>query len=129
MSDTARVLNSGPGCPELKIVEGEGDARAVAWPGVGSKLRSMARIKLKAGAASVRLAHEMEAVYYIIAGNGVVEDPDIGDSQALIAGAMVHIEPGTAYRFVPDQDGMELIGGPCPPDPALYRDFMTGSTG
>ncbi len=129
MSDTARVLNSGPGCPELKLVEGAGDARAIAWPGVGSKLRSMARIKLEAGAATVRLAHEMEAVYCAISGTGIVEDPDLGHSQPLIKGSMVHVEPGTAYRFVSDPGGMELVGGPCPPDPALYRDFMAGGAG
>jgi hypothetical protein len=35
----------------------------------------------------------------------------------------VHVEPGTPYRFEAGDRAVELVGGPCPPDPALYRDL------
>lgn len=124
MREAARVLDSDQSCPRLDLVDGEGDARAVAWPGVGSELRSMHRIRLAPGAATVGLRHEMEAVYYVMAGDGSVGDPGAGDAQPLTKGSMVHVEPGTAYRFRSGPSGMELIGGPCPPDPAIYRQYM-----
>ena len=129
MSETARVLDSGESCPRLPLVEGEGDARAVAWPGVGSKLRSMTLIELAGGGSTIPLRHEMEAVYYIISGTGSVNDPDLGESQAIIEGSVVHVDPGTAYQFVSDAAGLKLIGGPCPPDPALYQHLTTASAG
>jgi len=127
MLDTARILQSDETCPLLSLVEGDGEARAVAWPGVGSKLRSMARIKLAAMSRMSPMKHPMEAVYYVIGGDGEVVDSDAVSSQPLIRGSMAHIEPGTAYTFVAGGAGMELIGGPCPPDPALYREL--GSQG
>jgi len=127
MSDTARILESDETCPRLSLINGEGVARAVAWPGVGSKLRSMARIQLAAVSRTNAMNHPMEAVYYIISGDGQVVDSDAASSQPLIRGSMAHIEPGTTYTFVAGAAGMELIGGPCPPDPALYREL--GSPG
>jgi mannose-6-phosphate isomerase-like protein (cupin superfamily) len=121
MPDAARVLESDKNCPTLALVEGAGRAHAVAWPGVGSTLRSMTRFWLGPSARTVSQEHEMEAVYYVIAGEGVVNDADAGTSQPLAAGAMAHVEPRTTYQFRAGASGMELIGGPCPPDPALYR--------
>lgn len=121
MPETARVLRSDKSCALLSLVDGDGEARAVAWPGVGSKLRSMARIRLAATSRTKALKHPMEAVYYVIGGEGEVIDADAAFAQPLIPGSMAHIEPGTRYAFVAGDVGMELIGGPCPPDPALYQ--------
>jgi hypothetical protein len=123
MPETAKVLRSDESCPLLSLVDGEGDARAVAWPGVGSKLRSMARIRLAATSRTKALKHPMEAVYYVIGGEGQVIDADTACGQPLIPGSMAHIEPDTRYAFVAGDAGMELIGGPCPPDPALYQEL------
>lgn len=115
-----RVLQGDHG-PELPLVEGEGSARAVVWPGVGARLRSLQRIDLAAGSRTVCLKHPMEAVYYVVRGDGTVRDPDDGSSSPLVAGSMIHVEPGTAYVFQAGADGILLLGGPCPADPALYE--------
>lgn len=119
-TDGVRVLDAGDGCPELPIVAGEGVARAVVWPGVGATCRSLHRIGLGPGGRTRPLSHAMEAVYYVVAGSGVVLDPADAAEQALIEGSMVHVEPGTAYVFKAGPEGVEILGGPCPPDPALY---------
>ena len=121
LSDTVRVLSSGPQCPGLALVEGAGAAHAIVWPGVGAKLRSMHRITLGSRSRTVGQSHSMEAVYYVIAGSGSVAAPSCGAGQPLVVGSMVHVEPGTAYQFKADASGLELVGGPCPADPALYR--------
>jgi quercetin dioxygenase-like cupin family protein len=33
---------------------------------------------------------------------------------------MVHVGPGTGYRFAAGTGGLEIFGGPCPCDPASY---------
>lgn len=35
---------------------------------------------------------------------------------------MVHVRPGSRYRFAAGATATSIIGGPCPPDPALYGD-------
>ena len=114
------VFGPGPDSPELPIVEGEGSARAIVWPGVGARFRSMHRISLGAGARTAELRHPMEAVYYIIAGGGSVRDGAAADATALIEGSMIFVEPGTRYAIEAGAEGIEVLGGPCPPDPALY---------
>lgn len=128
MLETARVLESDKNCPELPLVEGGGQARAVAWPGVGSRLRSMTLYRLDPASRTVAQTHEMEAVYYIVAGDGEVIEAGHAGGQQLVPGSMAHVEPGTTYQFVAGGAGMELVGGPCPPDPALYRSLTTNST-
>ena len=115
------VLDSGPSCPELMIVEGGGYARAVVRPSMGAEHRSLNRIRLDAAARTVALSHPMEAVYYVMAGSGAVAAPAGRDEQSLREGSMIHIEAGTGYRFIAGADGMEILGGPCPFDPKLYR--------
>lgn len=120
-SGRVAVLDADGACPRLPIVVGGGEALAVVWPRMGAEMRSMNRIRLDAGSATVRLKHPMEAVYYVIAGTGSAIDPDTGEAEALMAGSMIHIEPGTAYSFAADRaEKIELIGGPCPVDHALY---------
>jgi quercetin dioxygenase-like cupin family protein len=106
--------------PELSIVEGEGFARALAWPGVGARLRAMHRIVLGAGSSTVELRHPGEAAYAVVAGAGEVRDEDGGDVQPLETGSMVHVDPGTPHRLVAGAGGMDVVGGPGPVDPSLY---------
>jgi quercetin dioxygenase-like cupin family protein len=115
-----RVVRAADHGPRLPIVEGEGCARAIVWPGGGAALRSMHRIELAGGSRTVALQHPMEAVYYVMRGDGVVRDPGEGGGQALVEGSMVHVEPGTAYAFQAGDAGILLLGGPCPADPTLY---------
>jgi quercetin dioxygenase-like cupin family protein len=111
-------LESGP---PLYIVDGEGGAHAVIWPGMGAHLRSIHRIELGAGARTRKMLHPSEAVYYVIGGSGRALDVDEGQMQPLRPGSMAHVEAGTRYRFVAGEEGMSLVGGPSPADPALYE--------
>jgi quercetin dioxygenase-like cupin family protein len=121
VSDDARVRVLGEdGAPELDIVEGGGTAHAIVWPGVGAQLRSMHRIRLTPGAATVALTHPGDAVYTIIEGAGTAHDDGEGASHELVTGTMIHIDGGTTYRIVAGDDGLDVVGGPAPADPALY---------
>jgi mannose-6-phosphate isomerase-like protein (cupin superfamily) len=62
----------------------------------------------------------MEAVYYVIDGTAVVVDPRNESRQELVPGSMVHVDSGTPYVFIAGNSGVEIVGGPCPPDPAMY---------
>jgi quercetin dioxygenase-like cupin family protein len=110
--------------PALDIVDGEGRAHAVIWPGMGAQLRSLHQIELAAGAGTIAMRHPSEAVYYVIEGSGEALDLDDGGAQPLRPGSMAHVDVGTAYRFAAGAEGMSLIGGPSPPDPALYEGLM-----
>jgi quercetin dioxygenase-like cupin family protein len=107
--------------PPLQIVDGEGHANAVIWPGMGARLRSINRIELGAGARTIPMRHPSEAVYYVIEGTGEALDVDDGQTQSLRPGSMAHVDAETTYALVAGEDGMFLVGGPSPPDPALYE--------
>lgn len=109
-------------CPPLTLVDGAGEARAVIWPGMGARDRSMARVRLEPGSATVALSHPGEAVWYVAEGGGAVADTGDGSEQEVVQGSMVHVGPGDGYRFVAGDDGATLVGGPCPADPALYEE-------
>jgi mannose-6-phosphate isomerase-like protein (cupin superfamily) len=115
------VLDANETCPRLPLVAGDGEAYAVVWPGVGATMRSMHRISLRPRSATIQMRHPMEAVYYVIAGGGMMRDPDTGTAEPVREGSMIHVEPGTAYIAEADAAGLELIGGPCPADPEFYR--------
>ena len=116
-----RVLRAADHGPALPIIEGEGSARPIVWPGSGAACRTMHRIELAGGSRTIALKHAMEAAYYVIRGDGVVRDPDEGSSEPLVEGSMIFVEPGTAYAFEAGGAGIVLLGGPCPADPALYQ--------
>jgi quercetin dioxygenase-like cupin family protein len=119
-SDAIQVLPLDEGRP-LAIVEGDGSAHAVVWPGMGAQLRSIHRIDLSAGARTVPMRHPHEAVYYVMEGAGEALDADSGASEAVRRGSMVHVDPGTTYVLSAGADGMSLVGGPSPPDHGLYE--------
>jgi hypothetical protein len=116
-----RVLRTADHGPALPIVEGEGSARPIVWPGVGAACRTMHRIELAGGSRTIALKHAMEAAYYVIRGDGIVRDPERESTEPLVEGSMIFVEPGTAYAFEAGGAGILLLGGPCPADPALYQ--------
>lgn len=113
------VLSSREGCLPLSIVDGRGDAVAVVWPGMGGRYRSLHRIRLEPGAGTIRMKHPGEAVYYVARGSVTVADTATREEAK--EGAMVFVEPHTDYAFTALDEGVELLGGPCPPDPSLYE--------
>lgn len=119
------ILTLDDTCPSLPILEGEGQARALVWPGTGARHRSMHHVTLPAGARTRRLRHAGEAVYYVRSGSGQVQDTGDGIAE----GSMVHIAPDTAYAFAGGEGGLELLGGPCPADPALYAPAAAAAPG
>jgi quercetin dioxygenase-like cupin family protein len=110
--------------PALDIVDGEGRAHAVIWPGMGAQLRSLHRIELAAGAKTRAMRHPSEAVYYVISGSGEALDVGEGGAQPMRPGSMAHVHAGTTYLFAAGPEGISLVGGPSPPDPALYEGSM-----
>jgi mannose-6-phosphate isomerase-like protein (cupin superfamily) len=115
-----QIVDSDDSCPALPIVEGDGVARAVIWPGVGAAARSMHRITLNPGAQTVALRHPMEAVYYVISGVAVIHDEANGVPYPLRPGSMAFVEPDTSYVLASGDGRVELVGGPCPPDGGMY---------
>lgn len=122
--DAVAVLTPSDSGPELDIVEGPGRAVARIWPAMGAQHRSLHLLELGAGARTSELAHPSEAVYYVVAGEPTVLDGD-GQPYQLDEGAMVHVRPRASYRFEAGEAEAKIIGGPCPPDPALYGDVAS----
>ena len=119
--DAVRVLSGGEASPELPIVESGGSARAVVWPGVGALHRSMHLVNLDGDGRTKPLSHPSDAVYHVCDGSATVTDPDSGESFEVGVGAMLHIDAGTTYHIDAGADGAFLVGGPCPPDAAMYE--------
>ena len=124
---TVRVIDSALPSRHLPIVQGSGTARAVLWPGNGALTRTFQVIDLDVGDQTVALRHPSDAVYYVAGGTARVVDAITGQDQRLVEGAMVHIDAGDSYRFVNAGAAVcRIIGGPCPPDPALYATLQNG---
>ncbi|HEU4917598.1 MAG TPA: cupin domain-containing protein [Acidimicrobiia bacterium] len=121
-----RIIAEDPSLPHLPIIEEDGQASALVWPGIGAHMRSMHRISLEAGGRTVSLRHPMEAVYYVISGELNVEDLDTRAKHRVGPGGMFLVDPSTGYRMWAGSDGSELVGGPCPADPAVYEGMRTG---
>ncbi|MGH2361437.1 MAG: cupin domain-containing protein [bacterium] len=117
-----QVLRSDRDFVSLPLVEGGGEMRAVIWPGMGARHRSMHYVTLAAGGQTVPHRHpDSEAVYYVISGQGVFLDLDTGTTYPVHPGSVVLMTPGTHYQITAASAAvMVCVGGPCPPDPALY---------
>lgn len=117
--DRVRVVDSRDG-PKVSIIDGEGWARAVIWPGNGALYRTFQIIHLGAGSATRSLEHPSDSVYYVLRGHGIVEDVKQETSEPILEGSMVHIDACDQYRIRAGEDGLELLGGPCPADERWY---------
>jgi quercetin dioxygenase-like cupin family protein len=115
--------------PSLPVLAGGGSARAVIWPGIGAAARSVHLIQLAPSSGTVRLEHPAESVYYVLDGSGTVAGDGPAPATPLVPGSMVHVGPGTGYRFGAGPAGLEIFGGPCPPDPALYDGAASAAGG
>lgn len=119
--DEIQVIDLDQG-PSLPILEGQGRAHAVVWPGMGAQLRSIHRIQLGPGSRTVEMRHPGEAVYYVVSGSGEACDLEADERQPLTPGAMAHIDESTTYVLRAGDQGLVVVGGPSPPDLALYQD-------
>ena len=100
-------------------IGGRGEVRAIVWPGMGARHRSMHSIRLSSGESSDEWRHPGEAVYYVVAGAGWFQDLAAGLRYAVRRGHIVHVSADTPYTMIAD-GFLACMGGPCPPDPALY---------
>lgn len=121
-------LGEGPTLP-LLAAGAAGHATAAIWPGIGASARSIVGFRLDPGSSTLEFRHPGEAVYFVRAGSGEVigtsaDDPTDAPARTveLSAGAVVHVAAGTPYRFraAPAAPAFDVIGGPCPPDPAWF---------
>jgi mannose-6-phosphate isomerase-like protein (cupin superfamily) len=115
-----RVIRREDWGPDLDIVRGEGTCTPVIWPGMGATERSFHLLLLGPSSRTIRMRHPSEAAYYVMEGEARLVDHDTGSSWPLVAGSMFHVEPGTTYGIHTDAVSARILGGPCPPDPALY---------
>ena len=106
-------------------LHGRGEVRAIVWPGMGAQHRTMHSVRLAPGETSDEWRHPGEAVYYVLTGSGWFEDRTTGARSEVRAGLIVHVESGTAYAMTA-REPLTCIGGPCPPDPALYAETSRG---
>lgn len=106
---------------DLDIVRGEGTWTPVIWPGMGATERSLHLIRLGPGSRTIRMRHPSEAAYYVMDGEARIVDYDGGSSWPLVTGSLFHVEAGTTYAIHTDGAAARILGGPCPPDPALYQ--------
>lgn len=120
MSDRAavRIVRAGGWGPELPFILGDGVFRPIVWPGANDWKRSLHYIELSPSSSTTPLSHPSEAVYYVVAGTGIVSGGG-GPERPIVEGSMVHVSPGTEYSFRTDT-GLTLVGGPCPADITLY---------
>lgn len=100
---------------------GRGEVRAVVWPGMGARHRTMHYVRLASGTTSDEWRHPGEAVYYVLSGSGWFEDRTAGARHAIHAGLIVHVDAATVY-VISAGEPLTCVGGPCPPDPALYAE-------
>jgi len=121
---TVRVIDTASSGADLPIIEKNGQARAVLWPGNGARFRTFQIISLLEGGSTRPLRHASDCVYYVIGGEGEVVDLDSGEASALDEGTMIHIDAGDRYQLR-SRAGVKLLGGPCPPDPELYAALAT----
>ena len=119
-----RVIDSAAGCPEIPIVEGEGNAKVVLSPHNGGTFRSFQLISLQQSARTVSLRHGSDCVYYVIEGTGCIVDEKDGARTEFAEGHMVHIDAGDSYRIEAGHGGITVVGGPCPPDDSLYAGMV-----
>jgi quercetin dioxygenase-like cupin family protein len=118
-----RVIDSTAECPELPIVEGQGTAKVILWPGNGAEYRSIQLFTLEKGDRLHPMRHQSDCVYYIIKGDGVIVDLSGMQAQPLVEGSMIHIDAQDSYRIEAGDAGIRFLGGPCPPDAALYENL------
>lgn len=119
-----QIIAADDSCPLLPLIDGEGTARAVIWPGVGATQRSMHLIELPPGGKTIRMQHPMEAVYYVLEGATIAADMSDSTRQEASTGAMIFVEPNTPYVISADGGPTRLVGGPCPPDETLYEGLI-----
>lgn len=114
-----RVVTPSQWGPDLGLVLG-GTWREIVGPGVGAHCRSLAHLDLDAAASTVELAHDGEAVYYVVEGSITVVELLRASRirHALLEGAMFHVAPGSCYT-IESEAGARLVGGPSPVDPQL----------
>lgn len=126
--NVVRVIDSAVDCPEIPLVDGQGNAKVILWPGNGAEFRSMHLFTLFQGDCSKILRHANDCVYYVVEGAGRIEGLDGADTQELVEGSIVHIDANDGYRVVAGDEGIKYLGGPCPPDEALYKDLAVAGS-
>ena len=104
---------------DLPLAAAGGRVRALLWPGMGARERSLCHFDLPQGFASAEFRHPYEAVYYVVRGEGQVVDVDSGTAHQVRAGQMIYLTPNQGYRL---GGPAVFVGGPCPPDPALFSE-------
>ena len=118
--DSIQIFSNLKTNPTAPIIKGKGEARVIVWPEVGANERSFFLIKMDKGSCTKVLNHSSESVYYVKEGSGMVTETNIKTNSKIIVGSMVHVENGTSYSFKAGDDGLVLIGGPCPFDGNIF---------
>lgn len=121
-NETVIVVRDEEGAVPVRLVPGADCAVALVWPGMGARFRSLHRVSLQPGVASLVLQHESDAVYYVVEGVAQLADPDTDEVLTCDAGSAVHIDAGTHYQFQAQSASATIVGGACPADLRLYEE-------
>lgn len=92
--------------------------RYIVHPGVGARHAVMTLIEMDPGSEDVPHRHPVaEDVLYVVEGEGVAVDLDLGVEWPVEAGCVISVEPGTRHTIRATGAGrLVLLGGPCPPE-------------
>ncbi|WP_342661751.1 cupin domain-containing protein [Rhodococcus ruber] len=106
-----------------------GTWQEIIGPNSQTRRRSLYNLEFGANSSTAALAHESEAVYYVVSGNATVtEHLTTGNSRHdLVEGSMIHVLPGSVYTLN-SSTGARLVGGPSPVDEALGNSTPTPLT-
>jgi quercetin dioxygenase-like cupin family protein len=119
-SEPVAVIREGEPLP---IVVGRGHAIAMVGRHTGARHRTINRVELTPGAATVPSHHAGEAVYLVAVGEADLELGD-GTLHHMRARSIVYVPTAIPYRFLA-RTPVLLYGGPCPPDDGTAPELVT----
>jgi hypothetical protein len=94
-----QVFDTAGELPQISILNGDGNAKVVMWPGNGARFRSFNLISMMENATTIPLTHKSDCVYYTINGAGEIIDLATGETFSLAEGTMLHIDAGASIAL------------------------------
>lgn len=129
-----RILRADREFVPLPGAAGE-ESRAIVWPGMGARAGTIHFTTVQPGhSTQPRRFPNSELSFYAMQGRGKITDLDLFSEHPFDTMDMAHVLPGVLHQVANrGTDPLIIIGGPCPPEPALYENAnvsaLTSSVG